>query len=260
MSGVQIHTGDPIKPAEAAGVTLQTAYKPDEPVSQQASTTTVSSNGYTPARPGAVAATPTRIVAPSSGYSPPPPQPGAAPMAAPPATTAKATLPPPPKAGEKPMPPEYYAPVQSTPAQPAQPQPYPHQMSETLLGQASYGVPSSSTTSTTTAPSHPNHAAPTTLPPSAVSVGRASLEHPPGYVQNPFASDMTPDQRLAAEQRENESDTLPSLGYVDQPRKTSNAGFGEDESVWELAKKGLKKTGEEASKLHGRIWDSLGEK
>lgn len=248
MSGIQIHTQDPISPEE------------DSQTPSQPSTTTAPSNGYALARPGAAAPTPTSTVASSSTYGPSPPQPGAVPVPTPPTTTAKATLPPPPKAGERPMPPEHYAPVQSTPAQPAHSQPYPSQMSQPPLGQAPYGVPPGSTTSTTTAASYPNYCPPTTLPTSDAPAGGASLEHPPGYVQNPYASDMTPTHRLAVEQRQNESDTLPSLGYNDHARKSSNAGLGEEESVWEMAKKGLKKTGEEASKLHGRIWDSLGEK
>jgi len=260
MSSIQIHTQDPINATKAGGVTPQTAYTPNPQASSQAPTTTVPSNGYSPAQPRAVAPTATSTVASSSTYGPPPPQPGGAPVPPSPATTAKAALPPPPKAGERLLPAEYYAPVLSTPAQPAQTQPYPSQMSQPPLGQIPYGVPPGSITSTTTGPSFPRFAPPSTLPTSDASAERASLDHPPGYVQNPYASDMTPSQRLAAEQRRNETDTLPSLGHNDGAKSTNNAGFGEEDSVWEMAKKGLKKTGGEASKLHGRIWDSLGDK
>ena len=82
---------------------------------------------------------------------------------------------------------------------------------------------------------------------------RASLEHPPGYMQNPFASDMTPDQRLAAEQQqENQSNTLPSLGYIDDS-KGPRLGSEDDETVWGTAKKWAKETGEQA----GKLWDSF---
>lgn len=261
MSGIEIHTQDPINLAEATGETPQTAYTSKPQTSSQPSATTAPSNSYPAAQPGAARSTPTSTVAPSSAHGPPPPQPGAAPVPAPPATTAKATLPPPPKAGERPMPPEYYAPPQPSFAQPAHSQPYPSQMSQPPPGHPAYGVPPGSTTSATTIPSYTHHAPSTSLPISGELPGRTSLEHPPGYVQNPYASDMTPAQRLAAEQRENESESIsPSLGYNDGARRSSNADFGEEDSVWQMAKKGLKKTGEEASKLHGRIWDSLEEK
>ena len=86
----------------------------------------------------------------------------------------------------------------------------------------------------------------------------ASLEHPPGYVQNPFASDMTPDQRFAVEQeQENRSETLPSLGYTDS-KKGSRSGLEEDDTVWGAAKKWAKETGEQASKLGEEVWDKFG--
>ena len=88
--------------------------------------------------------------------------------------------------------------------------------------------------------------------------GRASLEHPPGYVQNPFASDMTPDQRFAAQQNnENRSETLPSLGYIDNA-KGPRAGLEDDESVWGTAKKWVKEKAEQASKLEEKVWDKIG--
>ena len=87
---------------------------------------------------------------------------------------------------------------------------------------------------------------------------RASLEHPPGYAQNPFASDMTPDQRFAAEQQqENGSDTVRSLGYVDNA-KGPRAGFEDDETVWGTARKWAKETGEKAGKLGEEVWGKFG--
>ena len=87
---------------------------------------------------------------------------------------------------------------------------------------------------------------------------RASLEHPPGYVQNPFASDMTPDQRFAAkQQQENQSNILPSLGYTDNA-EGSRPGLDEDETVWATAKKWVKEKGEKASKLGEEVWDRIG--
>ncbi len=253
MTGIQVHTQEPISPAKASGVSLQTADKPVGSISQTASTTTAASYGYPPAKPGAAVPTPTTTS--KSTYSPPAPQPGTAPVPPPPTITTKPSLPPPPKAGEKPMPPEYYAPGHSTPTKP---QPYPAQMAQPPLGSYPNGIPPVSTTSTTE-PSFPLSAPPINLP--AVSAGsptRASLEHPPGYVQNPYASDMTPAQRLAAPQPENESETSPSLGFTDNTQG-NHAGFGEEESVWSMATKWAKKKGEQASELHGQVWEKIDE-
>ncbi|KAL2053852.1 hypothetical protein ABVK25_005781 [Lepraria finkii] len=147
------------------------------------------------------------------------------------------------------MPPEHYAPVHSTPTQP---QLYPPQMAQPPLGPSPIGMPSGSTISTTTQSSFAPSKPPTTLSTSAETPMRASLEHPPGYVQNPYASDMTPAQRLAAAQEENQTESLPSLGYPNNAKAGGNAGFGEDEKVWDMATKWAKKTGEHASELHGQ--------
>ena len=253
MAGIQVHTREPISPAKASGVSPQTADKPAGNVSQTASTTTTASYGYPPAKPGAVVPTPTATS--KSTYGPPAPQPGAAPAPPPSTTTAKPSLPPPPKAGEKPMPPEYYAPVHPTPTKG---QPCPPQMAQSPLGSYPNGIPPGSTTSTAE-PSFPLSAAPITLPAaSAGSPTRASLEHPPGYVQNPYASDMTPAQRLAAAQQENDSKTSPSLGFTDNA-KGNHAGFVEEDSVWSMASKWAKKKGEQASELHGQVWEKIDE-
>lgn len=253
MTGIQVHTQEPISPAKASGVSPQTTDKPVGGISQTASTTTTASYGYPPAKPGAVVPTPTATS--KSTNIPPAPQPGTAPVPPPPTTTTKPGLPPPPKAGEKPMPPEYYAPVHPTPTKP---QPYPPQMAQPPLGSYPNGIPPGSTTSTTE-PSFPLSALPIKLPEaSAGSPTRASLEHPPGYVQNPYAADMTPAQRLSAPQQENESETSPSLGFTDNA-KGVHAGFGEEESVWSMATKWAKKKGEQASELHGQVWEKIDE-
>ena len=253
MTGIRVHTQEPINPAKASGVSPQTADKPAGSNSQTALTTTATSYGYLSAKPGAAVPTPTAIS--ESTYSPPAPQPGTVPVPRPPTTTAKPSLPPPPKAGEKPMPPEYYTPVHPTPTKP---QPYPPQMAQPPLGSYPNGIPPGSTTSSTE-PSFPLSAPPINLPvASAGSPTRASLEHPPGYIQNPFASDMTPAQRLAAAQREGDSETSPSLGFTDNA-KGNHAGFGEEESVWSIASKWAKKKGEQASELHGQVWEKIDE-
>ena len=253
MTGIQVHTQEPISPAKASGVSPQTADKPVGSSSQTASITTAASHGYPPAKPGAAVPTPTATS--KSTYSPPAPQPGAAPIPPPPTTTTKPSLPPPPKAGEKPMPPGYYAPVHSTATKL---QPYPPQMAQPPLGSYPNGIPPRSTISTTE-PSFPLSAPPINLPAaSAGSPSRASLEHPPGYVQNPYASDMTPAQRLAASRRENESETSPSLGITNNANG-NHAGSGEEESVWSMTTKWARKKGEQASELHGQVWEKIDE-
>ena len=69
---------------------------------------------------------------------------------------------------------------------------------------------------------------------------------------------MTPAQRLAAPQGENESETSPSLGLTDNANG-DHAGFGEEESVWGMATKWAKRKGEQASELHGQVWEKIDE-
>ena len=253
---VRIHTEDPINPAKAGGITPQTVQSSQEGnPSQPEQTITPSPYVYPSAQPGAAAPTPTSTIPQSSSYGPPAPQPGATPVPPPPTTTRRPSVPPPPKAGEKPLPPEHYAPVHSTLAQP---QPYPSQMLQSPVDGPSRALPPASTTSTSTQPSFTPSAQPSNIPSSTDMPARASLEHPPGYVQNPFASDMTPDQRFAAQhQHENRSDTLPSLGYVDNS-KGARPELEEDQTVWGTAKKWMKETGEQAGKLGEEVWSKFG--
>lgn len=251
MSGIPIHTEDPISPANASNITPQTSDAGNP--SQPAKSTAPSPYVYPPAQPGAIAPTPTSTVPHSSSHGPPAPQPGVAPIPPPPTTAAQPSLPPPPKAGEKPLSPELYAPVHYTPAQP---QPYPSQMSQPPVNSPMRGVPTGSTTSTSMSTSFTSDASaqPIDVSSSPDMPARASLEHPPGYVQNPFASDMTPDQRFAAEQEQgNRSDTLPCLGYIDNP-KGSRPGLEDDKTAWGTAKNWVKETGEQAKE----VWDNFG--
>ena len=251
MSGIPIHSEDPI-----SGITPQRAYDSNaRSDSQPAKITAPSPDTYPRAQPAVAASTPTRTI--PHNYGPPAPQPGAAPaplVPPPPSITSKPSLPPPPKAGEKPLSPEHYAAVYSTLAQP---QPYPYQMSQAKVDHPLKGVPPGSTTSASMRP-FDTSAERTNFSSSTETAVRASLEHPPGYVQNPFASDMTPDQRFAAErQQEKRSDTLSSLGYIDDP-KVSMPGLVEDETAWGTAKKWMKETGDRVSKFGEEVWHKLG--
>lgn len=250
MSGIPIHTQSPISPAKPGSTTLE-------------GETPSNTSSYPPAQPGA-APTPTRTQATDPRHGPLPPQPGATPVPSHPIVTAKANLPPPPKAGEVPKPPEYYTPAQATPTKSTQSQPYPQQM--TLPSPSvSHGQPPASTTSTastlsfasTASLSSSQHSRPTptsSFPPSGSNRDKASLEHPPGYVQNPYASDMTPSQRFATEQA-SQSGGSPALGY-NENRGTSNAGFEDDAGLWGMAKKWAK----EASDTVGNYVNDVNEK
>lgn len=250
MSGIPIHTQSPISPAKASSTTSNGETSSD-------------TSNYPSARPGA-APTPTRAQAIGLHHDPHPPQPGASPVPLPPTVTSKPNLPPPPKVGEVPKPPEYYTPGQATPTKTTQPQPYPPQM--TLPSPlASHGQPPASTTSTGYSPSFAStasvpslqHSRPTptsSFPPSGSGTDEQSLEHPPGYIQNPYASDMTPSQRFATEQA-SQSGGSPALGY-NEKKRTSNAGFEDDEGLWGMAKKWAK----EASDTVGSYVNDVNEK
>ncbi len=268
MSGIQVHSSDPISPAKAAkatAITPQTPYAPIQSTPYQPSTTANSSvdpSSYTPAQPGQAIPAPTRTSTHATDHGPPAPQPGAIPHPPPPATTAKATIPPPPKAGEALQPPSYYAP--HTSAAPSLPQPYPPQMSQPPVQAHSLngGVPAHSTTDSTSITSHQPIILPTALPtskdPSAPTP--ASLEHPPGYVQNRFATEMTAEQRFANLQQERqENSTAPSepvLGYMpNRSRSGSSVSAVTGGDIWEGAKKYLGQVGEKVSEVEGKTWD-----
>lgn len=255
---VQIHTEDPINAAKASGITSQTAHNSNTESPQQPGQTTSTAStpyAYPPAQPGAAAPTHTSTLPQSSSYGPPAPQPGAAPVPPPPTITAGPSVPPPPKAGEKPLSAEHYKAVHS---RPAQPQPYPSQVSQPLVDHPVRAVPAGSTTSTSTEPFFNPSTQPSNMPSSTDMPARASLDHPPGYVQNPFAADMTPDQRFTAQQeQEKRSEILPSLGYIDNS-KGERPGLEDDQTVWGTAKKWAKGTGEQASKLREEVWNQFG--
>ena len=212
-------------------------------------------------------ATPTLTSMTSSYDGPPAPQPGPTPSPFTRTYGANTSLPPPPKAGEKPQPAEYYTPTRSpAPTHRAAPHFYPPQSSILPPASQSFGEPSGSTTGTTNAPSYPYsnsntmfgaqfQAQPASTRPTqlgAQGVGedlrRPSFEHPPGYVQNPYASGQQYSQR-------NES---PSLGY-NGGYTTNNNGVhdGEGLSLWDTARSWAKSAGEKASQVESDIWKRI---
>lgn len=267
MTGVPIYTESPITPAKPSGVTPQTAINKNQtPTAATKSASGIASSNlnYPPPQPGPVATLPTPTQAPKSHYEPPPPQPGAFPSASSAAITAKPSLPPPPRVGEVPKPPEYYAPHHSPPKTLTQRRQYPPQMMLSMT-EPSKGQPPSSTTSTATyTPAFtPSTSLPTTerLQPTPTSPlpgnnhgngqlgagSGVSLDHPPGYIQNPYASnDTLPDHRFATEQTNNSPRREQPLGlggYNDNSSHnitTTSSGFDDEESVWGIAKKWAK--------------------
>lgn len=255
---VSLYTDSPITPVKASGITPQTATQHQTPTTPtNPKTSSASTNlSYPPPRPGAAPTLPTPTQAPDSRYGPPPPQIGAFPSPSTGATTARPSVPPPPRAGEVPKPPEYYAPQYSAAQTPKQAQPYPPQMMHTMTKPSHGQPPSSITSSDTFTPAFtPSTSLPTperfrptptsTLPgnnnPEQVQV---SLDHPPGYRQNPYANDdKLPDQRFAPEQNSPRRGP-PVLGGYNNDSRNTTAGYGEEESVWGMAKKWAKGAGD----------------
>lgn len=256
---VSIYTDSPITPAKASGVTPQTAIQHQSPTTQATNpkASSVSSNSdYPPSRPGAVPTLPTPTQTPNSRHEPPPPQPGAFPSASTAAISAKPSVPPPPRVGEVLKPPEYYSPQYASTQSPKPAQPYPPQMMLSTT-EPSRGQPPGSVTSTNTFT--PAFTPPTSLPsperfrptPTSTLPGndhsgqaRAPLDHPPGYRQNPYATnDQIPDQRFAPEQNSPRRGP-PGLGGYNNDSRNTASGYEDEESVWGMAKKWAKGAGD----------------
>jgi hypothetical protein len=75
----------------------------------------------------------------------------------------------------------------------------------------------------------------TAVPTALGASQRRSLEHPPGYSQNPYASDMSAGQRIALEQ-----------------------GLGGEEGMWDMTKKWARTAVEMASEAESAIWRRIG--
>ncbi|MCJ1254782.1 hypothetical protein MMC24_002598 [Lignoscripta atroalba] len=295
MSGIPIHTESPISLAKASAVTPQTTTAPAPTPSFTPATSTASApQSYHPAQPGASAPaptqaasqytpstqpTPTRTTATlTSKDRPPPPQPGAFPVPASSAyTTPKPNIPPPPKAGEKPHPPSYYEPALPTSTPTQLPQPYPPQTTFPPLSNPNTqgAQPPASLTYTTF---NASHIKPTTLPFPAPSTAantgvpgnithHGSLQHPPGYVQNPYAADIPPQQFNTQQSGNHPFASGYNGNNVSSERRGSGilgvggGGNDEDESVWSTVGKWAKGVGEKVGEMEGEVWKRInGEK
>lgn len=251
MSGIPVYTQSPIS-TTAAKPSGTTPYNPSNeasrttgPASVEATTTALPTSTYPPAQPGSRPPAPTGTAnqyAPlqptpttsSADAGPPAPQPGAFPTLA-----SKAPLPPPPRAGEK-----YEPPI--APQSSAMPSYMPPQMNIPVPTQAigSHQQP----TSTSTAPSS---SYPVNLPSDTSDNARRSLDHPPGYQQNTYASEMSADQRRASEAQQNSSN------YGIPPGQGGGTGGFEEQSVWDTAKSWASQAGEKLSAVEAEVWKKI---
>ena len=239
MPPIPIYSQSPINAAKPSGVTPQTAApgsSEKEGRSQPATTTAaVSQDAYPPARPGAVPSLPAPTgTTQSQRYAPvqptptvnlentgpAPPQPGAVPTLP---GRLPSGIPPPPRAGESYHPPEVTQAPQA---------PYPAQMSipAPTIPHVHGG------TSTATAGRYSQAAQPTTL-----GAGSGNqLNHPPGYHQNVNAVDFDSNQRAA------------HFANVSSERRRSSDG--DDEGVWDAARKLVQSAGEKLSAAESEVW------
>lgn len=89
---------------------------------------------------------------------------------------------------------------------------------------------------------------------------RRSLEHPPGYVQNPYAADMTPELRFATHFASRQTDGLPAaLGYTpNKSRNNSRAGLeNEDGGIWQTARKYVRRASEMVGEMEEEFWKKV---
>ena len=232
MPPVQTFTESPINASKADGTTPQTKAPDNVNATHAPPTTTLSSpQSRPPPQPGAVPSQPIATASasqPQSNYlptptqqvlqsGPPPPQPGAVPV--PPTAQSSSYPPPPPKAGE-PMPPQltYTAPSQTYP------------------GKAG--------SSTISAPPHAQipGPAPTYLQDINQQSG-ASTSHPPGYRQDDQAAEFSSAQRAAHN---------ASVEWDGQ-----NGGGGDEEGIWNTAKKWATAAGENLAAAENEMWKRI---
>jgi hypothetical protein len=247
MSGIPVYTQSPINASKATGTTPQTTApqgqtSPSAPNPAPTQTTTSSTSPYPPARPGATVPAPTAAAqryvplqptptTKTEVEGPPPPQPGAVPM-----PPHRSQIPPPPKAGES------YHPPQQTAAPASGVRQYPPQMSIPAPSNTYGGQPPHSSTSTTNTASA---SYPVAIPAAEYEAPRRSLEHPPGYQQNTYASEPTSDQRRAQEGNNSSGLMAGSEGGLDA------------DSVWNVAKKWVQTAGEKISEAEAEVWRKI---
>lgn len=146
-------------------------------------------------------------------------------------------LPPPPKVGERLKHPDYYAPRQTLPPQRS------HQHSHSLQMPLAHPRPWSIEGPINTSSTLPSEADPPvparSRAKSVVERIGSSTEHPPGYIQDPHASEMTAEQRFATEQEDGTEQGLPLPNCVHSRRQSTVSATLEDsiDSLWRRARK-----------------------
>ncbi|KAI9753688.1 MAG: hypothetical protein M4579_005040 [Chaenotheca gracillima] len=294
-----------ITPHTAAPPTNPHAGPGAPPAKAEQSTTSASESGnssYPAARPGAApgpaptssaargqdpvvrapipSATRTQAAPEPQQNQPPAPQPGAFPVPNQvPATTTSAApssnLPPPPKPGQAAT-----ARAQGVPPSTVEPTGTPQAFSSAKVSEGapsaspvSFQQSQTSRTSTTTTQPPSSYQPAVSLPgpgPTPTTGGPQSLEHPPGYVQNPYAAELTPAQRLAAEQDRSNLSRLgdyaggasSGAGVGGGPLHSAGGGLadtgeGEGEGIWDTAKKWAKTAGEKVSEAEQEVWKRI---
>jgi len=231
MSGIPVYTQSPINAVKASGTTPQTTTpqgqtSPSNPIPATMTSAASSSPTYKTAQPGAASVPgptaapqvlqlpllPTPTTREETIDNPPHPQPGSLPT---PASTRN--IPAPPKAGERYRPQETGAPSVGIPYQMGIPPP------------TQYGVqpPRSSTSTATTAAASYPVALPSVEP-------RRSLEHPPNYQQNVYASELSSANTSGA----GAQDTSENVGG----------------NFLNTAKKWVEQAGEKLSEAEAEVW------
>jgi len=243
MSGIPVYTSSPISAgAKAPGITPQTLSTSSNP--GPPTTTSAANTSYPPAQPGAapvpaptwsaqryIPVQPTPTIK-TNLDGPPPPQPGAFPVSLNKGIPSLAS------AGEK------YQPLSAPSQSQSMPQPYPPQMSIPPPTSAYGSKPPTSAASTTigTPSTYP-------VPTSGGEYGapRRSLEHPPGYQQNTYASEFTNDQRRAQA-----SNSSTGLGGVSE-----NVGGIDTENIWNTAKQWVSTAGSKIAETEAEVWRKI---
>ncbi|KAL8973102.1 MAG: hypothetical protein Q9183_000171 [Haloplaca sp. 2 TL-2023] len=144
----------------------------------------------------------------------------------------KLIIPPPPRTGQRMEPPEFYTVTQATsPQRGQQPRIYPIQRSpispRSSLGEPLHEWSTRYSNETQVASNHSR------VQSFTEDIRRGSYEHPPGYIQNPYASEMTAAQRFAVEQEDQVDRGLPLPGCT-HSRKPSTASIILEDSVASL--------------------------
>lgn len=237
MPAIPVFSASPINASQAEGATPQTARPEESQKAPEAPTTTTSAaasqQGYPAPQPAAAPSLPAQTGAPQPAQDvlqptptqslhdagPPAPQPGAVPV---PPSGVASHLPPPPKAGESQQVPQTTA--TSMPPQMSYPAP-----------NATFPSGAGSSTVTASLPSGPR-------PTSLQEAGPAqSYSHPPGYHQDVHASDFSSHQRAA-----HDASLAQNSGTFDDG--------GDDESVWNTAKKWATAAGNSLAAAENEVW------